>query len=54
MLPTSAGGGERVRSLNVKSLLSIMSIGSAGFILSIDSTGSILSIGNGEDETDEP
>ena len=54
MRPPSAGGGGRVRSPNVKSLLSIMSIGSLGSIASIGSAGSILGISNGVNDKDVP
>ena len=54
MLPPSAGGGGRVRSPNVKSLLSIMSIESLGSIASIGNAGSILGIGNGVNDKDVP
>ena len=58
----AAGIGRRAGQPDVKSLLSILSIGSAGSILSIGSagsilcigsTGSILRVGRDKDETDE-
>ena len=51
MRPPSAGGGGRVRSPIV---MSIMSIGSLGSIASIGNAGSILGIGNGVNDKDVP